>query len=287
MLQASGASCSLAEARAAEDGSGELRWREEWPRFRPWEYALTGAALATTGVLIFATDWPDSGDEARNPVDDFARDTFRARDFEGREVARFVGDAGFRFLLVYPVIDVVAVAWIGHGSPDVAGQMFLIDAQSMGLSAAISLGIEKTGRRSRPSTEPCERDPDYEYWCDGADEFASFFSGHMAMASTGAGLTCAHHRNLPLYGGGIGDALACGGAVTLAVAVGASRVVNDRHWLSDVLLGGGVGFASGYVMPMVLHYGGTPPPRSDARPKWVVGPWADSERLGAQWVGVF
>lgn len=276
-----------APAWAAEEGSGELRWREEWPRFRTWEYALTGAALVTTGVLIFAVDWPASGEEAENPIDEAGRDAFRARDFEGREVARYVGDAGFRFLLVYPVLDAVAVAWIGHGSPDVAGQMLLIDAQSIGISAALSLGIEKAGRRSRPSTEPCENDPDYEYWCDGSEEYASFYSGHMAMASTGAGLTCAHHQNLPLYGGGMGDTLACAGATTLALATGAARIVNDRHWVSDVVLGGAVGFASGYVLPMLLHYRAGPPPPSRDAVTWAVGPWADRSRLGAQWVGLF
>jgi membrane-associated phospholipid phosphatase len=275
------------EARGDPDGSTQLVWKDEWPRFRWWEYALTGAALTTTGVLLFATDWPNSGEEAENPLDVGARDTFRAKSRTARDTARYVGDAGFRLMLVYPLLDAVGSAWIVHGAPDVAAQMLLIDAQAQGLSAAISLGVEKAGRRSRPSTEPCESDPEYERYCDGSEEFASFFSGHMAMAATGAGLTCAHHGNLPLYGGGVGDTIACAGASAIALTTGVARVVNDRHWASDVLLGGAVGFASGYLMPMALHYGASPPARSAGPLSWTVGPWADRERFGARCLGVF
>ncbi|MBK8996262.1 MAG: phosphatase PAP2 family protein [Myxococcales bacterium] len=286
-LLGTGVLSTPAEARG-DDGSTEVVWREEWPRFRWWEYALTGTALTTTGVLLLATDWPDSGDEAENPLDAGARDTFRAKSRSARDVARGVGDAGFRFMLVYPLLDAVGAAWIVHGSPDVAAQMLLIDAQAQGLTAAISLGVEKAGRRSRPSTAACDRDKEYERFCNANDEFASFYSGHAAMAATGAGLTCAHHGNLPLYGGGAGDTIACIGASAIAVTTGVARVVNDRHWASDVLLGGTVGFASGYVMPMVLHYRANPPKTRSAKPPvWTVGPWADRERFGAQWLGVF
>jgi hypothetical protein len=34
-------------------------------------------------------------------------------------------------------------------------------------------------------------------------KFQSFISGHTLMAFTGAGLICAHHSHLPLYGGGV------------------------------------------------------------------------------------
>lgn len=91
---------ALAQPEPAAEGG--LTWRDEWPRFRWWEYALTGD---------------------------------------------------------------VGVALAAHGSADVAGQMFLIDAQSLGLSAAISLGLEKAARRARPSTEVCDRDGEYEYYC--------------------------------------------------------------------------------------------------------------------------
>jgi len=278
-----------ARAQTAPDPDA-LVWRREWPRFRAIEYVATGALLAGTAINIFFIDWPDSGDEAKNPFDDSARKGLAAESRQGRDNARVIGDIGFRSMLLYPyLVDVVGVAWIGHGSPDVATQMALIDTQSFGLAGFVSLTVEKAARRARPSTRECDRDEDYESYCDGAEEYASFYSGHMAIAVTGAGLTCAHHQNLPLYGGGAGDLLACIGTSAIAITTGVARVVNDRHWATDVLLGSGIGVVSGYVLPMVLHYSG----RSEPRPsetkvgRFTFAPYSDGEHFGAQWVGVF
>ena len=80
-------------------------------------------------------------------------------------------------------------------------------------------------------------------------------SGHTTIAFTGAGLICAHHQNLPLYGGGAPDLIACITALTAATTAGAMRVAADKHYSTDVLLGAGVGLFGGYGLPMLLHYG--------------------------------
>lgn len=65
-------------------------------------------------------------------------------------------------------------------------------------------------------------------------------------------------------------------------------MVNDRQWASDALIGGGVGVLSGYILPVALHYGCEPEHRAKlAARSWTIAPWADGERFGAQWVGLF
>lgn len=64
----------------------------------------------------------------------------------------------------------------------------------------------------------------------------SFPSGHTATVFTGAELV---RRE---YGWGIGSA-----AYAVAIATGALRVYNNRHWCNDVLAGAGIGILSANV----------------------------------------
>jgi membrane-associated phospholipid phosphatase len=62
---------------------------------------------------------------------------------------------------------------------------------------------------------------------------------------------------MPLWGHPIADASACGLAVSAAIFTGGSRLVADRHYASDVLLGLGIGLGVGYAVPVLLHYSHT------------------------------
>jgi membrane-associated phospholipid phosphatase len=42
--------------------------------------------------------------------------------------------------------------------------------------------------------------------------------------------------------------------ITLGASVGALRVMGDRHYATDVLAGGLVGFTLGYALPTSLYY---------------------------------
>ncbi len=161
-----------------------------------------------------------------------------------------------------------------HGSGEVALQMTAIDLESYALSGAIALSAEKIGR-VRPYDRGCRHDPHYSKNCGrAADENASFMSGHTTASFTAAGLVCVHHLHLPLYGGGAPDALACVAAFTAASAAGALRIASDNHYSSDVLLGVGVGLASGFVVPTLLHYGASASGSPSALPTYI------SERTG-------
>ena len=110
-------------------------------------------------------------------------------------------------------------------------------------------------------------------------------AGHAMITSTSAGLACAHHYALPLYGGGIADALVCPVMVGSALTVGVLRMVTDKHWFSDTvpgwLLGGGIGFG----MPWLLHYRYARAITSPL-PNTAIVPWGDATSGGVQFMGL-
>ena len=64
----------------------------------------------------------------------------------------------------------------------------------------------------------------------------------------------------------------------------------DRHWVSDVLTGGAIGFFTGYGLPMLLHYWKRPPGEVDGTvptSRWRSSPAPGSLRFGLQVRGVF
>ncbi|MEY4550616.1 MAG: hypothetical protein RL685_6811, partial [Pseudomonadota bacterium] len=131
-----------------------------------------------------------------------------------------------------------------------------MNLESYAITGGIALTFQKLGR-VRPAEKGCATDPDYSPKCDNPVSLnQSFMSGHAAVAFTGAGLTCAHHRHLPLYGGGLPDVAICVAALAAASATGVLRIVSDNHYTTDVLLGTGLGLVSGWVLPEWLHYGG-------------------------------
>jgi membrane-associated phospholipid phosphatase len=94
------------------------------------------------------------------------------------------------------------------------------------------------------------------YHC-GRNANKSFVAGHVAAVTTMAALTCVHHQHLPLYGGGVADLAPCVLMIGASGFEGVARMVADKHWASDVLLGWTVGALSGYVVPSLMHYGFT------------------------------
>lgn len=79
-------------------------------------------------------------------------------------------------------------------------------------------------------------------------EYNAFPSGHTAVAFTGAHILYKEYRDHSPW---IGV-----GGYAAATAVGALRVINNAHWVSDVIAGAGVGILSaeaGYLMLPVWH----------------------------------
>ena len=100
------------------------------------------------------------------------------------------------------------------------GRMMTSDAFSAAIMAAVVNGLKYSVGTLRP---------------DGST-YNSFPSGHTATA-----FTCAHilHKEF----GEVSPWISVGG-YTVATFVGVSRILNNRHWISDVLAGAGIGILS-------------------------------------------
>jgi membrane-associated phospholipid phosphatase len=253
-----------APSARAEDPSTVV-WAKDWPRVRLWE-GLDIIAV-TVGSSVIVAEWqPRETPGWRGGIlfDDAIRSALRGRTYSAQDNAATVSDYLYKGAVFAPyIIDNYIVALGIHQSVDVAFQMTLIDVQSLGLTGVLSLAAERAVGRARPYTTACDstgavRDANGHPLldsCGSNGDYQSFYSGHSAATATMAGLTCAHHQHLPLYGGGFADLAPCLVMIGASATTGITRVIADRHWASDVVVGWSVGALSGYVLPSVLHYG--------------------------------
>lgn len=212
-----------------------------------WEVPLTIAGLVTVAassalLAPAACRWCEttpSGADAVNGLDRSARGALRWSDAN-------LGKANF--LSSVTEYAPFAVALIDR---DLDGRGVLTVVQSMTTAALVGEFTKAATARERPF---------YHYRLPGTtdqpkDRNESFVSGHtaeaFALVVSATRVTAARGRKTRwLWISGL----------PLAVATGYFRVAADKHYLTDVLAGAGVGIASGYLVP-ALHGG-----RSAKRP---------------------
>lgn len=230
-----------------------LRWHDNWPRFRPIGYALTSVSVLSAVAVTLFIDYPDDP-RWRGGIlfDDAVRSGLRARTPWLRDSVRLASDITMISNIVQVGLVDGFILPLARGSPRVAAQLSLINAQAFALNVLISTLWFKLVARERPLWQDCQKDPSFDPLCK-VGTYASFPSSHTSTAFTAAGLTCVHHAYLPLYGGDW-DAAACVQALTLAGATGLFRVIGDRHYLTDVLMGAALGLGVGYLYPWLFHY---------------------------------
>jgi membrane-associated phospholipid phosphatase len=249
-------SSSVTLSGTARADSPQVEWNEAWPRFRTSEAIVTGAMLLPIAGALFLYPNPNDNLHGGFLFDNAVRDALVLDSREGRNRAASLSNPPYFGMLAFPLlVDTALVTWGIHGAGDVALEMLAMDLEAYALTGGIALTLQKLGR-VRPVEKGCRIDPNYSSKCGNPNaENQSFMSGHAAIAFAGAGLTCAHHRHLPLYGGGLPDLAICVLGLTAASTTGVLRVMSDNHYASDVLLGAGVGILSGYLLPEWLHYG--------------------------------
>jgi PAP2 superfamily len=250
-------------ARAADPDVVE--WSDDWHRVRLAE-TLDAVALGLGSFAI--NEW---WDPPKTPswkggilFDNWARKEFVAHTPGLQRAAATYSDDMMLASMVAPfVIDDYLVTLGVHQNVDVSGQMLLVNLQSLGITGFLSLLAEHAVARQRPYVPDCGPDGHVRdaqgqpllNSCSGPADNQSFYSGHSAITATMAGLTCVHHQHLPLYGGGAADLAPCLVMISASLTTGIARLMADKHWASDVLLGWSIGTFSGYVLPSVLHYG--------------------------------
>jgi membrane-associated phospholipid phosphatase len=238
-----------------DDHPAPLRWDPAWPRFSLAEYIATGLGF-TTGLAVAIVGPYGSHWRGGIVADESVRDALRLEDRSARWFARDLSDVLLTVMESYPfVVDALVVAGWYRRSPDVARQMALINLQTLGVTLALQSLAKLIASRERPNGRTCgtlldENNRD----CESSSRYESFFSGHTAQSFAAAGLICSHHMNLELYGGGWADVIPCAAGFSLASGVGLLRVMGDKHYLSDVMIGAAVGTLTGLGLPWLLHY---------------------------------
>jgi membrane-associated phospholipid phosphatase len=126
-------------------------------------------------------------------------------------------------LIVAPYLELAAVALAGVESRDDRINTLLIIAKGEAIMLASTFAVKHLSRKERP---------------DGSNRL-SFPSGHTAQAFLAASIVHTEFRDKsPWYGIG---------AYTIATSVAALRMINNKHWQSDVVAGAGFGILSAHL----------------------------------------
>jgi membrane-associated phospholipid phosphatase len=279
---------ALAAPPEPEPPRHRLVWNEDWPRFRPIGYLATTASVLGALAVTFYISYPDAPRWDHGVLfDDGVRNAIRARDPELRDAIRIASDITLAASLVQVALIDSMIIPFADGSPDIAAQLSLMNAQALSLNILIATLLFKAAARARPLIADCKRKVDFDPLCN-TGSYASFPSSHTSTAFTAAGLACVHHEYLPLYGGNPWDTGACIGSLALATATGLFRILGDRHYTTDVLVGAAIGVSLGYIYPWLLHYQeGDPMHSLGEADNWAVMPTAPAAPYGLSVAGVF
>ncbi len=254
--------------------SAKVARNDNYTDFSNTQFGLL-SGMAVANLLLALQDPPDTarwngGILFDGPVRSALRlDTRDARDRIGT-----VGDIMLYSLVAYPgVVDAGLDAGLSQKDGHIASQMFFANTQAFLLTGLAVLLFKQVAARNRPYQGECASDPNYDSGCNRGESRVSFFSGHTAFSFTGAGLICAHHKGLDLAGG----MTPCYISIGAAFLVGLTRILADRHYASDVLVGAVVGWLSGYTMTRSAHYSSGP---STGGPNAMVMPNFQNQGLG-------
>jgi hypothetical protein len=233
------------------------RWNPAWRKFALGNYVLTGVAVgvsAASSFLPVTNPW-----RRTNPVDEWGRRTLGVADYESGQWARDASDLLLSVNLAFPfLVDSLIVGYWYRRSPEVATETALISLEAMAVATFLQGTTSALMQRERPYGRDCGKGIPGELpdCTDDASRYRSFFSGHTSMSFAAAAVTCTHHARFDLFGGAA-DGATCGVALGSATAVALLRVAARKHYLSDVGVGAVVGLASGFLVPELLHYGGS------------------------------
>lgn len=270
-----------------------IEWKAHWKPFRTSEYVGTAALVAADVLIVLKVRDPDPRWDGALPFDGSASTLLRGGSGPTRELAQKVSDRMHEANFFFGLLEAPLSAGVGHGRWDVFWQTAWMNAEAYAVAGFVQLLSARLVGRVRPFRERClaagAAGEGEEFPCKEGGTTLSFISGHAMTSFVSAGLTCAHHSKMPLWGGGSNEVAACSLILLSATATGALRVVADKHYASDVIIGAVLGFGIGWGLPNLLHYGRDPSPKRDAAALRVLPPipYATADRAGVAMIGLF
>jgi membrane-associated phospholipid phosphatase len=264
-----------------EKSQHRLEWK--WRRPGVVDYVALGALAGLYAYVEFG--WKQNNEPLwtnDNWFDGGIRGAVRGTSRDGRQRAAVLSDYLGLAMPVMVIFDSLVIPALDNGNWDVAWQLLVLDAEASVVTGLLTRTGNRLGRRARPDVEPCNADPEYGELCFRGPA-SGFPSGHTSTGFTGAGLICVHHGKLSLYGSDAADSASCLFAVTVATANGTMRLVADRHYASDVLIGSMVGLGIGLGLPYLTAYGWE---EDEARDVALV-PIVEPGEFGARMLGRF
>lgn len=214
-------------------------------------FVTNGARIATAPLRMDRADWWHNAlvlgaVGAAYLIDEDIRDSVqhsRTRTLDRVSVrARVFGSNS----VVVPALGITYLAGSAIGSPRVK-ETSLLGFETWGLTAVIVEGLKLTTHRHRPDEGLGKDQFDGPGGAKTADALPS---GHAANAFAIASIIASEYADRP----GIGMV-----AYSLATLTAWSRVNDDLHWTSDVLLGGAIGYGVGKLVfasdPFLRRYG--------------------------------
>lgn len=184
-------------------------------------------------------------------ADEPFRDLLRAETPEAAGIAGRVSDVMLVATIAYTTLADALLIPLIQDDPDLAWQASLAHSLAFGITLTAGGIVKRVTGRARPYERDCQSNPNGP-GCNSRDIYESFYSLHTGLAATSAGVSCALHLERNLFGDAAADIGSCGGSIAAATLTGLLRVVSDRHYLSDVLIGGLLGFAVGYIVPLFV-----------------------------------
>jgi len=189
---------------AAQDSARTQKHDHKWVKAIIAPVILAGAGLSVID---------------KDNDDDFFINRYSVRKERNKKFANF-HTAADNFMQYGPILGVYALSLSGvKGKHDLANQTLLLIKTEI-LMTAIVFPLKGMTHVLRP---------------DGSN-YHSFPSGHTAQAFAAATFFHKEYGHLSVW-------YSIGG-YTVASAVGACRILNNKHWLSDVLVGAGIGILS-------------------------------------------
>ncbi|WP_254091740.1 phosphatase PAP2 family protein [Dawidia soli] len=162
-------------------------------------------------------------------LDDDNDDNYEIQEERNRYIPHFRRHAD-DYLQHSPIMIVYGLNWLGvKGKNDFANRTAILIKSEM-MVGILTFSLKRITAVPRPDTK----------------ELTSFPSGHTAQAFATATFMAREYGHKSIW--------YSIGAYTIATGVGTMRVMNNRHWLSDVLAGAGIGILTTNLAYLTHQY---------------------------------